>query len=105
MVMINLQKSFDTVNHDILLKKLKVICLDDFSKSWFSLYLKNIFHKTEVDGIFPDLMVVFAGIHLGTNTIPNLCKRYGGSCIIQINADDSALLVSGRSVSVIEETL
>ena len=38
MVMINLQKAFDTVDHDILLNKLKAIGLDDLSTSWFSSY-------------------------------------------------------------------
>ena len=36
MVMIDLQKAFDTVDHDILLNKLKAIGLDDLSTSWFS---------------------------------------------------------------------
>ena len=35
MVMIDLQKAFDTVDHDILLNKLKAIGLDDLSTSWF----------------------------------------------------------------------
>ena len=52
MVMIDLQKAFDTVDHDILLNKLKAIGLDDLSTYWFSSYLKNRFQKTEVDGVF-----------------------------------------------------
>ena len=52
MVMIDLQKTFDTVDHAILLNKLKAIGLDDLSTSWFPSYLKNSFQKTEVDGIF-----------------------------------------------------
>ena len=36
MVMIDLQKAFDTVDHEILLNKLKAIGLDDLSTSWFS---------------------------------------------------------------------
>ena len=51
MVMMDLQKAFDTVDHDILLNKLKAIGLDDLFKSWFSSYLKNRFQKTVVDGI------------------------------------------------------
>ena len=62
MVMIDLQKAFDTVDHDILLNKLKDIGLDVFSTYWFSSYLKNRFQKTEVDGIFSDPMVVPCGV-------------------------------------------
>ena len=89
---IDLQKAFDTVDHDILLNKMKAIGLDDLSKSWFSSYLKNRFQKTEVDSVFfSDPMVVRSlwsttGLHLGTITILDSCKRYGGSCIMQINS-------------------
>ena len=38
MVMIDLQKAFDTVDHAILLNKLKALGLDDLSKDWFSSY-------------------------------------------------------------------
>ena len=50
MVMIDLQKAFDTVDHEILLNKLKAIGLDDLSTSWFSSYLKNRFQKTGKPG-------------------------------------------------------
>ena len=39
-MVMNLQKAFDTVDHDILLNKLKAIGLDDLSTSWFSSYLE-----------------------------------------------------------------
>ena len=111
MVMIALQKAIDTVDHDILLNKLKAIGLDDFSTSWFSSYLKNIFQKTEVDGIFSDPMVVPCGVPQGSILAPLLFLIYVNdmeaavSCRLFLYADDSALLVSGTSVSVIEETL
>ena len=102
--MIDLQKAFDTVDHDIMLNKLKAIAL---SKSWFSSYLKNRFQKTEVDGIFSDPMVVPCGVLQGS--ILGLLlflihvndMEAAVSCRSIIYADDSALLVS---VSVIEET-
>ena len=111
MVMIDLQKAFDTVDHDILLNKLKAIGLDDLSTPWFSSYLKNRFQKTEVDGIFSDQMVVPCGVPQGSILGPLLFLLYVNdmeaavSCRLILYADDSALLVSGTSVSVIEETL
>ena len=111
MVMIDLQKAFDTVDHEILLNKLKAIGLDDLSTSWFSSYLKNRFQKTEVDGIFSDPMVVPCGVPQGSILGPLLFLIYVNdmeaavSCRLILYADDSALLVSGTSVSVIEETL
>ena len=100
MVMIDLQKDFDTVHRDILLNKLKAIGLDDLSTYWFSSYLKNRFKKTEVDGIFSDPMVVPCRVPQGSILGPLLFLIY-----LILYADDSALLVSGTSVSVIEETL
>ena len=111
MVMIDLPKAFDTVDHDILLNKLKAIGLDDLSTSWFSSYLKNRFQKTEVDGIFSDPMVVSCGVPQGSILGPLLFLIYVNhmeaavSCRLILYADDSALLVSGTSVFVIEETL
>ena len=66
---------------------------------------KNRFQKTEVDGIFSDPMVVPCGV------VPLLFLIYVNdmeaavSCRLILYADDSASLVSGASVSVIEETL
>ena len=53
MVMIDLQKAFDTVDHDILLNKLKAIGLDDLSTSWLSSYLKNRFQIFLIPWWFP----------------------------------------------------
>ena len=71
-------------------------------------------HKT-VDGIFSDPMVVPCGVGLPQRSILGplglLFLIYVNdmeaavSCTFILYADDSALLVSGTSVSVIEETL
>ena len=100
-----------TVDHEILLNKLKAIGLDDLSTSWFSSYLKNRFQKTEVDGIFSDPMLVPCRVPQGSILGPLLFLIYiidmeaALSCRLILYADDSALLVSGTSVSVIKETL
>ena len=41
MVMIDLQNAFDTVDHDILLQKLKALGFDPLAIKWFELYLKG----------------------------------------------------------------
>ena len=35
MILIDLQKAFDTVNHDILLEKLSIIGFSDYTVKWF----------------------------------------------------------------------
>ena len=41
MILIDLQKAFDTVNHDILLKKMEFIGFYEETAKWFKFYLSN----------------------------------------------------------------
>ena len=41
MILIDLQKAFDTISHDILLKKLSIIGFSDYTVKWFQSYLSN----------------------------------------------------------------
>ena len=42
LVMIDLQKAFDTVNHAIMSDKLSAVGCDDKSVKWFNSYLSNV---------------------------------------------------------------
>ena len=50
MVMLDLQKAFDTVNHSILVNKLKAIGFDSTSVSWMQSYLEGREQMVEVNG-------------------------------------------------------
>ena len=41
MILIHLKKAFDTINHDILLKKMASLGFSNHSKKWFQSYLSN----------------------------------------------------------------
>ena len=41
MILIDLQKAFYTINHDIILKKLSIIGFSDHTVKWFQSYLSN----------------------------------------------------------------
>ena len=60
MVMIDLQKASDTVDHSILENKLKAIGLDGNTIAWFDAYLTNRMQVTDVGGFFltPGLFLV-----------------------------------------------
>ena len=66
MVMIDLQKAFDTVNHSILENKPKAIGLDGNAITWFDAYLTNRMQVTDVDGIFSDPRIVPCGVPQGS---------------------------------------
>ena len=63
MVMIDLQKAFDTVDHSILENKLKAIGLDGNAIAWFDAYLTNRMQVTDVDGFFLTPGLFLVGYH------------------------------------------
>ena len=65
MVMIDLQKAFDTVDHSILENKLKAIDLDRNAIAWFDANLTNKMQVTDVGGFFYDTRVVPCGVPQG----------------------------------------
>ena len=51
MILIDLQKAFDTINHDILLNKMKFIGFSPEVIKWFKSYLSNREFRVNVDKI------------------------------------------------------
>ena len=51
LVILDLQKAFDTVNHTILIMKLRAIGLTESSIRWFSSYLSDRCQLVELGGI------------------------------------------------------
>ena len=111
MVMIDLQKAFDTVDHSILEHKLKAIVLDRNAIAWFDAYLTNRMQVTDVGGIFSNPRVVPWGVPQGSILGLLLFLIYvidmeaSVSCKLILYADDSALLVSGKHIKTIENVL
>lgn len=109
LVLIDLQKAFDTVDHKILLDKLESIGVP--SVSWFCSYLEGRCQCVEVDGVRSTLEQVSCGVPQGSILGPLLFLIYVNdmhlsvSCKLALYADDSALVFSHSNPVVIGDRL
>ena len=65
MVLLDLQKAFDTVDHAILLKKFSSVGVDELSICWFRLYLTGRVQVTDVDGTMSVAKGITCGVPQG----------------------------------------
>ena len=72
----DLSKAFDTLDHSILLTKLKYYGIQDNELMWFSSYLTNRQQYVELDGISSDLKPLFTGVPQGSILGPQLFLIY-----------------------------
>ena len=111
MIIIDLQKAFDTVQHTILLEKLKAIGMEEIAVQWFQSYLTGREQLVDISDTFSEKCSVECGVPQGSILGPLLFLLYVNDmraavkCKLLLYADDSALIVSGEDVSVIEQTL
>ena len=109
MVLIDLQKAFDTVDHDILCKKLEAMGVG--SIKWFESYLKGRKQKVVVNESCSEAGIVTCGVPQGSILGPLLFLCYindmpiSVKCKLLLYADDSALIVSGSDQNKIEKEL
>ena len=75
-IFVNLQKAFDTVEHDILLSKLEHYGIRGFASEWFKSYLSNRKQYVSIDGYDSKLADVTFGVPQGTVFGPLLFLIY-----------------------------
>ena len=61
-ILIDLQKDFDTLNHIILLHKLKYIGFSDKTRKWFHSYLTNRFFSVALGTVFLEAGIINCGV-------------------------------------------
>ena len=66
MILIDLQKAFDTIDHDILLQKLHAIGFSKHSVNWFRSYLINRTFLVNLGNIFSQPACVTSGVPEGS---------------------------------------
>ena len=111
MLMLDLQKAFDTVDHEILCKKLKAMGIK--SVDWFRSYLSYRNQTVNVNDTESDPSLVTCGVPQGSILGPLLFLCYindmelsiSSECKLLLYADDSAILYSNKDPRVISDKL
>ena len=75
-VFIDLEKAFDTVNHNILLQKLSHYGIAGTALSWFTSYLTNRHQRVSLDGNVSDYKKIVCGVPQGSILGPLLFLVY-----------------------------
>ena len=66
----DLKKAFDTVDHNILLKKLELYGVDPHALQWFTSYLSGRQQKTYVNSTLSNSLPIACGVPQGSNFGP-----------------------------------
>ena len=105
-IFLDLSKAFDTLNHDILLAKLKYYGLSESSVAWFRSYLTNRSHYVEINNVRSGSSLFSIGVPQGSILGPLLFLIYIND--IQASsryfsfikyADDTTLLKSFKNIN------
>ncbi len=98
MVFLDLKKAFDTIDHNILLKKLSKYSLSVNVVEWFKSYLTNRKQLIKVNGVKSDFKDVLCGVLQGSILGPLLFILYNNNMIeylmnsrINLYSDDTTL--------------
>ena len=111
LILIYLQKAFDTIDHEVLLKKMKVLGFSDKVIEWFKSYLSNRKFKVKVNKTFSDDGEIVCGVPQGSILGPLLFLLYINdmpqalSCDLLLYADDSCLVFQHKNVKEIEKKI
>ena len=111
MVLVDLQKAFDTIDHDILLKKLSAIGFSNHIIGWFKSQLSNQLFKVNLENYYSDPSNITCGRPDGSILGPLLFLIYVNDMSqtvksnLFLHAADSCLAFQGKHVIEIEEQL
>ena len=109
MILIDLQKAFGTIDHDILLKKVGAIGFSNHTIGWFKSYLSNRLFRVNLRNCYSDPSNITCGVPQGSILGPLLFLIYVNDMPqavksnLSLYADDSSLIFQGNDVINIEK--
>ena len=114
MILIGLKKSFDTIDHDILLKKVRAIGFSNHTVNWFKSYLSDRLFRVSLGNYYSDSSNIICGVPqgsiLGTFTCPKdvflyACLVFQGKHVIEIEQLTGILQISVNGLRIIDFAL
>jgi len=112
MILIDLQKAFDTIDHKILLRKLSVLNFSSDTIMWFKSYLSNRTFQVSIEKSLSQPGKLDCGVPQGSILGPLIFLLYVNDMPMAINkcnlflyADDSCLVFQSKSVNEIKTVL
>ena len=111
MILIDLQKTFDTVNHEILLAKWHAIGFSENTVAWFKSHLSYRAFKVNINNHFSDLSKISCGVPQRSTLGPLLLLLYINDMPLAVHsnlflyADNFGLTFQHKVVHTIENQL
>lgn len=84
MVLLDLQKAFDTVDHQILLYKLRAIGFKTMAVEWLNSYLSGRYQRVAFNGTLSNARSISCGVPQGSvlGPLPVIYQRYEISLLL-----------------------
>ena len=111
MILIDLQKAFDTIDHKILLNKMTFLGFSPDTIKWFESYLSDRSFQVSLENSFSNPAKITCGVPQGSILGPLLFLLYVNDmpqavhCSLFLYADDSCLVFQHKEIKEIEKQL
>ena len=113
LLMLDLSKAFNLINHNLLLQKLEIYGLSETTLGWFNSYLWMRKQAVAVNGTISDFLDISHGVPQGNILGPLLFITFMNDLSFEFDypqklkmfADNSTILVAGTTLEYVNQQL